>query len=77
MLGHAAESYENGDEELAAFEARAMEQPADLAMLRLLMAQHNLGTGDLPEIGSKSMDSRVRLLDPEWMVFSQNLKNSL
>ena len=36
-----------------------MEQPADLAVLRLLMAQHHLGTADLPEIGSKSMVSRV------------------
>ena len=36
-----------------------MEQSSDLAVLRLLMDQHNLGTADLPEIGSKSMVSRV------------------
>ena len=36
-----------------------MDQPADLAVLRLLMDQHGLGTADLPEIGSKSMVSRV------------------
>jgi HTH-type transcriptional regulator/antitoxin HigA len=36
-----------------------MDQPADLAMLRLLMDQHGLGIADLPEIGSKSMVSRV------------------
>jgi HTH-type transcriptional regulator/antitoxin HigA len=30
-----------------------------LAVLRLLMNQHGLGTADLPEIGSKSMVSRV------------------
>ncbi len=59
MLGHAIKTYENEDEELAAFEKQAMEQPADLAMLRLLMNQHGLGTADLPEIGSKSMVSRV------------------
>ena len=59
LLGRAIETYENRDEELATFEKRAMEQPADLAMLRLLMAQHHLGTADLPEIGSKSMVSRV------------------
>jgi len=59
MLGHAIEAYENEDEEQAAFEKRAMDQPADLAMLRLLMDQHGLGTADLPEIGSKSMVSRV------------------
>ena len=59
LLGHAIETYESRDEELAAFEQRALAQPADLAMLRLLMAQHQLGTTDLPEIGSKSMVSRV------------------
>ena len=36
-----------------------MEQPVDLATLRRLMAQHRLRTADLPEIGSKSMVSRV------------------
>ncbi len=59
LLARAIETYENRDEELATFEKRAMEQPADLATLRLLMAQHRLGTADLPEIGSKSMVSRV------------------
>jgi HTH-type transcriptional regulator/antitoxin HigA len=59
MLGHAIEAYENKDEALASFECRAMDQPADLAMLRLLMDQYDLGTADLPEIGSKSMVSRV------------------
>ncbi len=59
MLTHAIEAYENKDEELAAFHKRAMDQPADLAMLRLLMEQYGLGTADLPEIGSKSMVSRV------------------
>jgi len=59
MLSHAIETYENKDEELAAFEKRAMDQPADLAILRLLMDQYGLGIADLPEIGSKSMVSRV------------------
>jgi HTH-type transcriptional regulator / antitoxin HigA len=59
MLSHAIEVYESRDHELAGFEARAMDPPADLAILRLLMAQHHLGTADLPEIGSKSMVSRV------------------
>ena len=59
MLSHAIEAYENKDEEQAAFEKHAMEQPADVAMLRLLMDQYGLGTADLPEIGSKSMVSRV------------------
>jgi HTH-type transcriptional regulator/antitoxin HigA len=59
MLSRAIEAYENKDEVMAAFEKRVMDQPADLAVLRLLMDQHALGTADLPEIGSKSMVSRV------------------
>ena len=59
MLSRAIETYENKDKELAAFEKHAMGQPTDLAMLKLLMDQHGLGTADLPEIGSKSMVSRV------------------
>ncbi len=59
LLSHSIEAYENKDDALAEFEARTMGQPADLAMLRVLMDQHDLGTGDLPEIGSKSMVSRV------------------
>ncbi len=59
LLAHSIENYENKNKALADFETRAMEQPADLAVLRLLMDQHNLGTADLPEIGSKSMVSRV------------------
>lgn len=59
MLSHAIEAYEIEDKELAAFEKRVMDQPADLATLRLLMDQHGLGIADLPEIGSKSMVSRV------------------
>jgi HTH-type transcriptional regulator/antitoxin HigA len=59
MLSRAIEVYENQDDELAAFEKLMTDQPADLAVLRLLMGQHDLGTADLPEIGSKSMVSRV------------------
>ena len=59
MLSRAIEVYENKNEELLAFEKRVMDQPADLAMLRLLMDQHRLTMADLPEIGSKSMVSRV------------------
>lgn len=59
LLSQAIENYENKNEELAAFRKRALDQPADIAMLRLLMEQHKLGTADLPEIGSKSMVSRV------------------
>ena len=59
MLARSIERYEQQDADLLEFETRAMDQPADIAMLRLLMSQHQLGTADLPEIGSKSMVSRV------------------
>ena len=59
ILSHAIEAYESKDDVLVAFEKRVTDQPADLAMLRLLMDQHDLGTADIPEIGSKSMVSRV------------------
>ena len=59
LLSDAIEAYENRDRDVLAFEKRVNEQQADLAMLRLLMDQHGLGTADLPEIGSKSMVSRV------------------
>lgn len=59
MLSQAIEAFEGKDKDLAAFEKRVLKQPADLSMLRLLMDQHGLGTAELPEIGSKSMVSRV------------------
>jgi len=59
MLSSSIETFENTDKELVEFEERAMQQPTDLAVIRLLMEQYNLGTNDLPEIGSKSMVSRV------------------
>nr|VFK25105.1 MAG: HTH-type transcriptional regulator / antitoxin HigA [Candidatus Kentron sp. MB]VFK29868.1 MAG: HTH-type transcriptional regulator / antitoxin HigA [Candidatus Kentron sp. MB]VFK74977.1 MAG: HTH-type transcriptional regulator / antitoxin HigA [Candidatus Kentron sp. MB] len=59
MLTGAVEAYENKEDELAAFEKRATDGAADLAMVRLLMDQRDLSMDDLPEIGSKSMVSRV------------------
>ena len=59
LLSRSIETYENENNGLADFESRVMDQPSDLSLLRLLMDQHKLGTADLPEIGSKSMVSRV------------------
>jgi HTH-type transcriptional regulator/antitoxin HigA len=59
ILSRSIEVYENKDVELVKFDLDATVQPADLAMLRILMDQHKLGVADLPEIGSKSMVSRV------------------
>ena len=59
MLSHAIEKYESQDDKLMAFIAEAEEIPADIALLRTLMRQHKLTGSDLPEIGDKTMVSRV------------------
>lgn len=59
LLSRAVAHYENRDQELAEFEESIMRQPHDIALLRTLMDQHNLTMSELPEIGSKSMVSRV------------------
>lgn len=59
MLSRAVEQYENRDQELVSFDESAMCHPQELVMLRTLMNQYNLTMSDLPEIGSKSMVSRV------------------
>ncbi|WP_299768416.1 hypothetical protein [uncultured Pseudoteredinibacter sp.] len=59
LLARAIETYENQQEELLDFERAAVEGDRGLAILRVLMDQYQLGVSDLPEIGSKSMVSRV------------------
>jgi len=59
LLAQAIAEYENQIDDLAAFEAESREGPADVALLRLLMAQHGLGVADFPEIGDKSLVSRI------------------
>ncbi|WP_432473620.1 helix-turn-helix domain-containing protein [Amphritea sp. HPY] len=59
MLSHAIERYEAQDEELIAFVAEAEAIPADIALLRTLMSQYQLTGSDLPEIGDKTMVSKV------------------
>lgn len=59
LLSKAIENYENKDVDLMAFEKEAELLASDISALRLLMDQHDLGVDDLPEIGSKSMVSRV------------------
>jgi len=59
MLSHAIEKYESGDKELMAFVVESEGIPADIALLRTLMSQHNLTGSELPEIGGKAMVSRV------------------
>ncbi|MBN3563918.1 helix-turn-helix domain-containing protein [Aliamphritea spongicola] len=59
MISHAIEQYEAKDDELTAFIEEAEAIPADIALLRTLMSQYNLTGSDLPEIGDKTMVSKV------------------
>ena len=59
MLSRAVEDYENINPILSRFEKIVLKEPHELALVRTLMDQHNLTMNDLPEIGSKSMVSRV------------------
>ncbi|PCH51964.1 MAG: transcriptional regulator [Cellvibrionales bacterium] len=59
MLSNAIEKYESEDLEINSFVDDLDNQSVDVALIRLLLDQHSLGMGDLPEIGSKSMVSRV------------------
>jgi len=54
LVAHAIGRYERG---LATLEAYDI--PADVAMLRVLMKQQGLGVADFPEIGDKSLVSRI------------------
>ena len=51
--------YENQLPEVQEFEAAAANTPADVAMLRLLMEQHELKGTDFPEIGDKTLISKI------------------
>jgi len=59
LVAHAIGRYERGLVTLEAFETQANDIPADVAMLRVLMKQHGLGVADFPEIGDKSLVSRI------------------
>ncbi len=59
LLAKAIAEYESRDETLTEFAAQAKSGPADVAMLRLIMEQHGLGVAGFPEIGDKSLVSRI------------------
>ncbi|MDQ7995278.1 MAG: helix-turn-helix domain-containing protein [Luteibacter sp.] len=58
VLSRNIEEWENRAPEFAEFNARVAKLD-DTAVLRLLMEQHNLGVADLPELGQKSLISRI------------------
>lgn len=59
MISHAIEEYESQDQELMAFIAEAGDMSADVALLKTLMSQHGLTGSEVPEIGDKTMVSKV------------------
>ena len=59
MLSQAISQYETRDEALMAFVSKADSLRPDLALIRELMRQHQLTGSDLPEIGDKTMVSKV------------------
>ena len=59
MLSQAIEAYENQSSELTAFIQEANDLPADIAMVKTLMQSYKLTGSDLPEIGDKTLVSKV------------------
>lgn len=59
MLSHAIEQYESGDKKLTNFLKVIEGMPVDVAMLKTLMNQHKLVGSDFPEIGDKTMVSKI------------------
>lgn len=52
-------AYEDTLEDIQAFEKAVSDMPADISMLRLLMDQHELNGTDFPEIGDKTLVSKI------------------
>jgi HTH-type transcriptional regulator/antitoxin HigA len=52
-------AYENTLEDVQEFEKAVSNMPADISMLRLLMDQHELNGTDFPEIGDKTLVSKI------------------
>jgi len=59
LLSTSIERWENTADEFAEFNARIASMDGGVATLKLLMEQHKLGVADLPEIGSKSLVSKI------------------
>ena len=59
MISNSIEAYDAQDDELMEFIACAEDVPVDVALLRTLKEHHNLTNGDFPEVGDKTMVSKV------------------
>ena len=59
LISRAITAYEAKDPAVIAFEKAVEDNASDVAMLRLLMSQHQLSGSDLPEIGDKTLVSKI------------------
>lgn len=59
LLSGSISRWENSSAEFAEFNHRTSEGDPAVSVLRVLMEQHQLGVADLPEIGSKSLVSKI------------------
>ena len=59
LLSRSIERWENDSPEFEQFNQRTTGGDVAVSMLRTLMDQHGLGVSDLPEIGSKSLVSKI------------------
>ena len=58
ILSNSIEHWEDNSEEFTEFNQRIAELD-DVSTLKLLMEQHQLGIADLPEVGSKTLISKI------------------
>lgn len=58
ILSNSIERWEDNAEEFTEFNQRIAELD-DVATLKLIMEQHQLGIADLPEVGSKTLISKI------------------
>lgn len=59
LVSHAISTYEDKLPEVQIFEKEVDSIPSDVAMLRVLIDQHNLKLSDFPEIGDKTLLSKI------------------
>jgi HTH-type transcriptional regulator/antitoxin HigA len=59
LISRAIAAYEANDSTLMEFNQEADNIAPDVAVLRLLMSQHQLTGADLPEIGDKTLVSKI------------------
>ena len=60
MLATSIEQWEDRSEEFTAFNLAVSGVAPGIAVLKTLMSQHHLGVADLPELGSKWGNRRIR-----------------